>query len=213
MKKILTVPIAFSIILAGCNNVASDKFAVKKQGENEGEMVNYINEETKISNTVSIADYHVPTDLTNLEERAEFIVNVRAIQDLGDDVVNGETLGSRKEVEVLKGYKNSLKKGDKIVIVEPAFVKDNEYYSVESYLKMDDGKDYTLFLQKGDDENEYGVVSLAYGKYSKNEKKFNGKLSSFSLLKEAEPYNFISDHTDEIELYEHIEDEVNNKYN
>ncbi len=78
---------------------------------------------------------------------------------------------------------------------------------------MDDGKDYTLFLQKGDDENEYGVVSLAYGKYSKNEKKFNGKLSSFSLLKEAEPYNFISDHTDEIELYEHIEDEVNNKYN
>lgn len=198
--------LVITLLIAGCTNVSQAELS------NEKENTSYISDTTKISRDLSIADYYIPTDFTSLEKRANYIVSVKAIKDLGQDVVNGEVLGSRKEVEVLKGYKNVLKKGDKIIIIEPAYVKSEEYHAVENYIKMDDGNEYTLFLNEGDDLNEFGVVSLVYGKYSKNEKVGKGDLRDFSLYKEIVQYDFIAEHDEDIELYESLKEQVFNNF-
>lgn len=101
----------------------------------------------KISKNQNEADYYVPSSLDDLKERAEIIVKVKTIQDLGDDMIEGEVLGSKKEVEVLNSYKGDLQIGKSIIIIEPAFVRDGEYVQTDAYVKMGNDEQYTLFLK------------------------------------------------------------------
>lgn len=204
----LTYVIAFSsiLLLSGCGHEA--KVSTETESVYKNNLEGYINEDTLISDMVSIADFDVPSDVVELKNRSSYIVLVKAIRDLGDDIVNGEVLGSRKEVEVIKGFKNTLKKGDRIIIAEPGYVLNNEYVGVDSYVKMSDGEEYTLFLNPGDDQNEYGIVGLSYGKFSKNKESEVGSFENYTYYSEIEPISFLSKEPHEVNSYEKLRSAV-----
>jgi hypothetical protein len=210
-KTIVLLLIFVCLVSTACS--ANKKFVTFNSDDKNNR---YIDENTKISDRPMTADYHIPTDFDNLKERTALIVTVKSLQDLGQDYVDNILLGSRKEVEIIKVHgnklKKDLKKGDIINIVEPAYVENGEYHTVEDYIKMDDDKEYTLFLVEGDDENEYGVVSLSYGKYSKTEKTKKGKVTDFKFYKELEPYDFISELDIDVKQYEKLKSEVINQF-
>ena len=175
--------------------------------------VHILVDDVKISKNQNEADYYVPSSLDDLKERAEIIVKVKTIQDLGDDMIEGEVLGSKKEVEVLNSYKGDLQIGKSIIIIEPAFVRDGEYVQTDAYVKMGNDEHYTLFLKQGDNENEYGVVSLGFGKYSEEKQAYHGELNEFSTFEEIKQYDFISNLDEMTTLYEKIKEEVLKEFN
>ncbi|WP_088066776.1 hypothetical protein [Gottfriedia luciferensis] len=67
-------------------------------------------------------DFPVVRNISELENRSEFIVKVKTIQDDSQFILNGIPLGQRKQVEILKSYKGKLKTGEKIMIIERTFL-------------------------------------------------------------------------------------------
>ncbi|SET15182.1 hypothetical protein SAMN05216389_10664 [Oceanobacillus limi] len=195
MKRILISLIAITIFLVGCNQTDTNS---------------YINEETPISQYQSMADYEIPTDLNALKNSSKIIVKVKALSDLGNDVIDGQTFGSKKKVKVLKSYGEEIQ--GEITIIEPAFVADGEYVATESYIKMLDGEEYILFLNEGDLKNEYAIVALGFGKYSYEKSGGNFTITDFSTFGEIKKYGFISNNKEEVKQYEVIRADVLKEY-
>ena len=190
------------LILSTCNNQ-----------DNTNLDAHPFTDDVKVSESQHEADYHVPSNFDDLKERAEIIVKVKTIQDLGDDAIEGEVLGSKKAVEVLNSYKGDLEIGKRIIIMEPAFVRDGEYVQTDAYVKMENDELYILFLKQGDNENEYGVVSLGFGKYSEEKQAYHGELSEFSTFEDLKKYDFISNLDEMTALYEKIKEDVLKEFN
>lgn len=190
------------LILSACNNQ-----------DNTNLDSHPFTDDVKVSESQHEADYHVPSSFDDLKERAEIIVKVKTIQDLSDDAIEGEVLGSKKEVEVLNSYKGDFEIGKRIIIIEPAFVRDGEYVQTDAYVKMENDELYILFLKQGDNENEYGVVSLGFGKYSEEKQAYHGELNEFSTFEDLKQYDFISNLDEMTALYEKIKEDVLKEFN
>lgn len=169
---------------------------------------NEVNATTAISTLQSSADYPIPESIDELRSNAEHIVTVKAIQHVGQFLMDGDIFGTKTEVEVVSGHKGVLEKGEKIIVIEPAHVEKNEYIATESYLLMEPGEEYILFLRNGDDKNEYGIVSLGFGKYSENGKVAKAALTDFQQYEEVKGIDFISDVSSDVDLYEQIKKDV-----
>lgn len=165
----------------------------------------------KISEQQNEADYSIPTDLEDLAANSDIIVKVKALQDKGNDKEDGEVLGSKKEVEIIKSFKGNLKEGDRAIVYEPAFILDGEYKQTESYVKMTDRDAYILFLNRTDEPDGFAIVSLGYGKYSEKEA-YKGEVTSFKALADLKPYDFVADEEEDIDKYKTIKKDVLKKY-
>lgn len=187
------------LLLSGCNSISSKE-------------VGTFNENISISKMQSSADYSIPVDMNELIKQSDHIVTVKALQNVGHYLIDGEPLGTKKEVEITESHDSLLEKGKKIIVVEPAYVEEGMYIATESYLLMEAGKEYILFLMNGKHENEYGIVALGYGKYSKDGEIKQAELSDYKKYGELKGVDFISDASFDIELYDQIKKDVLNAY-
>lgn len=197
MKKILLLLIVSLVIITGCN---------------QSDTSSYLKESTPISKFQSIADYEIPSNLNDLKNGSTYVVKVKALHELGDDVIDGQVFGSKKKVEIINSYMQDIE-NDEIVVIEPAHVQDEEYVSTESYIKMIDGEEYILFLFEGDNENEYGIAALGFGKYSLERDAEYAEITSFNTFSDLNEFDFLSNNVEEVTLYEVIKAEILKEFN
>ncbi|MUV37711.1 hypothetical protein JNUCC1_01517 [Lentibacillus sp. JNUCC-1] len=196
MKSFFMLLIVKLIVIAGCNQLDTSI---------------YLNRTTSISEFQSSADYEVPGNVNDLINFSTYIVKVKALHDLGNDVIDGQVFGSKKKVSVIKSYTQDIG-NDEIVVIEPGHVQDGKYISTEAYIKMLDGEEYFLFLFDGDNKNEYGIASLGYGKYSINKSAKYGEITGFNTFSDLEQFSFLSNDLEEVALYEELQEEILQKF-
>ena len=138
----------------------------------------------------------IPSGLVNLEgiletDRAQYINEISDIQDLlneSDLVINGSLVRRKQEgktvnstVRVNQIISGSCSK-NVVQVFEPYYIRESESQIMlnSSYLPMEYGESYIIFLKKSDlykNENQFNLVSEFYGKYPKkselNERKVN----------------------------------------
>lgn len=206
MKKIIVPIILLSaVLLVGCSQKEKPEF-------------NEVSKETKISKAGSPeADYNIPDNLEDLISNSEDIVKVKLIKNktIGqydeDEMTHTSTIS---EVEILENYKGVFKKGDKIDVAEPWYLNEGAYQSVENYIALETGKEYTMFLSDGHGEDKLSsIVSMGYGKFNEQLKEKEATLTDFDNLGEVEEYNFISTEKEEIKNYTDIKQEISKEYN
>lgn len=206
MKKLL-IPILLipTLLLVGC--------AQKEKPE-----YNEISKETKISNVGSAeADYSIPENSEELISNSDDIVKAKLVKNKtigqydADEMTHTSTIS---EIEILEVYKGTFKKGDNIDVAEPWYLNDDAYQSVENYIALEAGKEYTMFLSDGHGEDKLSaIVSMGYGKFNEKLEEKEATLTDFDTLGEVEKYNFISDEKEEIINYSEIKEEVLDSYN
>lgn len=212
MRKFLTTIFFLTfLLLAGCS-AQNDKEAAKPEKEVK------VTKETKISKKGSIdADYNIPEDSKELENKSEDIVKVKLVKNkkIGDyDKEKMEYSSTISEVEVLETYKGTFKKGDKIDVSEPWYLNEGAYESIENYIALEKEQEYTLFLRGGhDSEKLSSIISMSYGKFNEDLKETGATLSDFENLGEVEAYNFISEEEEEVKNYTEIKEDVLKEFN
>ncbi|MBC2001222.1 hypothetical protein [Listeria marthii] len=212
MRKFLTAIFFLTfLLLAGCS-AQNDKEAAKPEKEVK------VTKETKISKKGSIdADYNIPEDSKELENKSEDIVKVKLVKNkkIGDyDKEKMEYSSTISEVEVLETYKGTFKKGDKIDVSEPWYLNEGAYESIENYIALEKEQEYTLFLRGGhDSEKLSSIISMSYGKFNEDLKETGATLSDFENLGEVEAYNFISEEEEEVKNYTEIKEDVLKEFN
>lgn len=113
-------------------------------------------------------------DYEELKNSSEVIALVEVLDDLTKDnsVINYakksptiQGFYGRREVRVLKYYKDQCKLGDTLSIIEPsAITKNNEYLHCEEYEQMFKGNKYIVFLSDKTASRELSVLSGNNGK-------------------------------------------------
>lgn len=212
MKKFVTAMLFLTfLLLAGCS-AQNEKAATPSKKEVK------VTKETKISKNGSIdADYNIPEDSKELENKSEDIVKVKLVKNkkIGDyDKEKMEYSSTISEVEVLETYKGSFKKGDKIDVSEPWYLNEGAYESIENYIALEQEQEYTLFLRGGhDSEKLSSIISMGYGKFNEDLKETDATLTDFENLGEVEAYNFISEEQEEVTNYTEIKEDVLKEFN
>ncbi len=85
------------------------------------------------------------------------------------------------EVEILEVYQGQVS-SENIFVFEPSYVKEDTIYTVGSYLPMEDGKEYIMFLRKIDcglyqgQDAIYLPTTTGLSKYQCEERKMTGNV-------------------------------------
>lgn len=128
----------------------------------------------KGNNEIAVAGSIEEFDYKELKEKSSVIALVEVIDDLTsensvinllDDSMSISGFYGKRDVKVIKYYKDDRGYGESLKIIEPAIVtEDNEYIHLEEYEKMERGNKYIVFLS---DETESGNLSIISGNNGK----------------------------------------------
>ncbi|GEN51690.1 hypothetical protein [Alkalibacterium pelagium] len=205
-EKIFMLMVAVSIFIVGCSEQTRE---IEELDPNLA-----IN-----SFTQSSGSYALPESLEDVEERAEVIVNGRmnGVIEFGNhdnaadpDARITSTLTEVEITEVFKG--DALSVGDTVDVTELYYLSSGEISTVEHYVPMEQGEDYLLFLFEGSD-GSWGIEYMGFGKYHFEKSIVNQSIQEFSTLGEVSDYQFMTTDDYEIELYEQLFEEAEDRYN
>ena len=165
------------------------------------------NKITYNQNQVITASYIVPNNLSQLEEISPIIVKGRFIgerkKDEDPSVIGPSTIS---KFEVDKVYKGKLNE-NKIYVLEPFEIIDNDFNNIEGYIPMDENSEYILFLKENKTKYgiQYTIKSISFGKYNISiNNKIKPHKSNINYLDEIINNEFINESQDICDNYNRI---------
>lgn len=189
----------FLLFLVGCTN----------------DNANEVTKETKIGGSLS-ADYNIPESIGDIEEISEDILETRVIRNIsiGEyDGNNGDIPSTITELEVLQNYKGSFKKGDRIRVAEPYYLKDRALEFIENYVPLQRNENYTVFLRGGHESDGISsIISMGFGKYQEELTEKQAEVTDFETLGELGKFDFISPEIEQVGDYKSLKEEVFQEY-
>ncbi|AQY52011.1 putative lipoprotein [Listeria weihenstephanensis FSL R9-0317] len=188
-----------SLFLVGCTN----------------DNANEVTKETKIGGSLS-ADYNIPESIGDIEEISEDILETQVIRNIsiGEyDGNNGDIPSTITELEVLQNYKGSFKKGDRIRVAEPYYLKDGALEFIENYVPLQQNENYTVFLRGGHESDGISsIISMGFGKYREELTEKQAEVTDFETLGELGKFDFISPEIEQVGDYKSLKEEVFQEY-
>ncbi|MGG4144138.1 hypothetical protein ABEW34_13515 [Paenibacillus algorifonticola] len=168
---------AISLMLMGCgsqigNSSHNNSNSVKNGEVGDVQLNTKVNdpevEITKIA--VGEANHKIYNDLSEIEDRADLIVNVNYTGDSKTHNYLGESgeiayTNTLSTVEVKKTYKGDVQEKSVIGVYQPAFIENSTLSTVEGYNLMNQKGNYILFLKKLDNETAYSIIGMYQGKF------------------------------------------------
>jgi len=152
-------------------------------------------------------------DLKDLAKEAPIIVQATFTgerETILGDLTKGELFRSDSVVEIKKVIKGDLKKDQKIIVYEPAILKDDEtYITIEGYNLMNEEGKYTLFLTPAKGMDGYALMGVYQGKYDNNIKKEAKKAKQSSDYEDLKDTDFFGE---EAKHYNKLKEDVLKKY-
>lgn len=185
-----------------------------------GTKLNLISKQTKDKitynqNQVIAASYIAPKSLKQLEDISPIIVKGKFTgerkKDKDPSVIGPSTIS---KFEINKVYKGNINE-NKISVLEPFEIKDNDFNNIEGYIPMDENSEYILFLKENKTKYgiQYTIKSISFGKYNISiNNKIKPHKSKINYLEEAISNEFISESQEICDNYNKIKSSVLDKY-
>lgn len=204
-------------MIKGILLLTASLFLFACEGTQNSSSLSQLTDDSPIAeNTFSSAVYPLPQSLNSLEDKADLIVRAKMSGniDIGDSTsVEEETrrTSALSQLEILEVYKGDETVGEDLTVTELFYMNNNEIEVVEQYVPMETDEDYILFLSNWDGES-WRIEYMGFGKYHLEKEALNTDFQELSILREARPYAFITEDSEQVELYQTIRKDVLDKY-
>ena len=177
-----------------------------------------LRQENKISYNKDVefsASYIIPDNLEQIEERSTLIVEgvftgERKL-DKDEEVLGPSSISQFKVNKVYKGtIDNNI-----ISVIEPCEFENGNFINVEGYVPMQEKEKYTIFLRENKTEygKQYTIVSLNFGKYNLSNKDTLEPISEdIKHFSDVSELDFVSESSKECKIYNHVKEQVSQKY-